>query len=261
MNTSHGFLSLTLMVAAALLGPSTAAADAELPQRVFFAMNAPDRPQGDYFRDSDRRPVEVLSYLELERGMTVLDLMAGTGYYTEMLSAAVGPEGRVYSQNDVMALRRRHGAIQRAMDRRLAANRLPNVQIWEKDITDLDLDETVDAALLVLNLHDLHTFGGEEKVLAALAGVMRALKPGGILGVVDHAGAAGADNAQLHRIDPAVAADLLSKAGYVIVGSSDLLANPLDDHTLHVYDPAIRGRTDRFLIKAMKPNSSMRPAP
>jgi predicted methyltransferase len=252
MQTRRVFLSLTL--AAALLGPAAATADAELPQRVFFAMNAPDRPQGDYFRDGDRRPIEVLTYLELERGMTVLDLMAGTGYYTEILSAAVGPEGRVYSHNDVMALRQRHGAIQRAMDRRLAANRLPNAQIWDKDITDLKLDGTIDAATLVLNLHDLYGFGGEEKVLAALAGVMRALKPGGILGVVDHAGAAGADNGYLHRIDPAVAAELLSKAGFIIVGSSDLLANPLDDHTLHVYDPAIRGRTDRFIIKAMKPN-------
>ncbi|MEX2353170.1 MAG: SAM-dependent methyltransferase, partial [Gammaproteobacteria bacterium] len=199
--------------------------DDGMQERVYFAMHAPDRPAEDVARDMDRKPEDVLAFFGINRGMTVLDLMAGTGYYTELLSAAVGPEGSVYSHNDMMALRMRHGAIQKAMDRRLARNRLPNTRLWTREITSLGLQEEVDVATLILNLHDLYIFGGEQRVVDALENIRVALKPGGILGVVDHAGIRDYNNNHLHRIDPDIARELIIKAGFSIVNWSSTLAN------------------------------------
>jgi len=251
--TTSGYRILVLLMVLFVTGQAVSVSDPELQQRLYFAMNAPDRPVGDISRDSDRKPGEVLDFLGVEAGMIALDLMAGTGYFTEMLSAAVGVKGKVYSHNDVMALRMRNGEIQKAMDRRLLGNRLSNTQLWTNKITELGLNEQVDVATLVLNLHDLYIFGGEKQVSDALASIMLALRPGGILGVVDHTGMSGRNNSQLHRIDPAIAEGLLARAGFMIVDRSYLLSNPADDHSLHVFDPAIRGKTDQFIIKAMKP--------
>jgi predicted methyltransferase len=80
-----------------------------------------------------------------------------------------------------------------------------------------------------------------------------ALKPGGVLGVIDHVGIAGQNNAMLHRMLPQQARDVLTKAGFKIEAESNVLANPADDHTKGVFDPAIRGHTDQFVFRARKP--------
>ncbi len=249
--TSNTLKSL-LLLAVVLLVATATRADPDLQQRLYSAMNAPDRLQSDIFRDEGRKPAEVLEFLGASEGMTVLDLMAGPGYYTELLSAAVGSTGKVYSQNDVMELRMRYGAIQKLLNQRLSNNRLPNVELWIHPADKLELTDQIDLATLMLNMHDLYIFGGEPQVMATLGSIRQALKPGGILGVEDHVGNPG-DNNKLHRIDPTVAEALLVRAGFVIVEKSLVLNNPVDDHTLHVFDPAIRGMTDRFVIKAMKP--------
>ena len=249
-NISMKFSSLLLAIS--FLAIQTTSADPGLPQRLYSAMHAPDRLQLDIFRDENRKPIEILEFLGVSEGMTVLDLMAGPGYYTELLSAAVGASGKIYSQNDIMVLRMHYGAIQKAINQRLSNNRLPNTELLTRPVNDLGMVELADIATLMLNLHDLYIFGGEQEVLAALTSIMQALKPGGILGVEDHIGKPGNNN-QLHRIDPVVAEELLIRAGYIIVAKSNILSNPVDDHTLHVFDPTIRGSTDRFVIKAMKP--------
>lgn len=249
---THVLLACLLAISAPV---TVLAADPALQQRLYFAMNAPDRPDQDTARDIYRKPVEVLEFFGVEAGMVVLDLMAGTGYFTEMLSAGVGPQGKVYAHNDLMALRMRNGGLQKAMDARLSGKRLPNTQMWTTKITELGLNREIDLATLILNLHDLNLYGGAQEVAAALASIMNALKPGGILGVIDHAGNPGPASSRLHRIDPGLAEDLLERAGFIIIDRSSLLANPADDRSLHVFDPAIRGRTDQFIIKAMKPRS------
>ncbi len=241
-----------LLAVTVIIARQPAIADPGLQQRLYSAMHAPDRLQIDSFRDENRKPIEIVEFLGVSQGMTVLDLMAGPGYYTELLSAAVGNTGKVYMHNEIMTLRMRYGAVQKAISQRLSNNRLPNTQLWTNHINELYMVELVDVATLMLNLHDLYIFGGEQKVLTALASIMQALKPGGILGVEDHVGNPGNNN-KLHRIDPLVAEELLLQAGFIIVDKSDLLSNPLDNHTLNVFDPAIRGNTDRFVIKAMKP--------
>jgi predicted methyltransferase len=82
------------------------------------------------------------------------------------------------------------------------------------------------------------------------------LKPGGIYLILDHSAEAGSgarDTKTLHRIDvEAVKAEVLA-AGFVFVGSSDLLRQPGDNRTLKVFDPSVRGNTDQFILKFRKP--------
>jgi predicted methyltransferase len=239
-----------------LVGSPQISADARLQARIYFAMNAIDRPEGDIDRDLDRNPGAVLDFLGIESGMTVLEIMAGAGYYTEMLSAAVGYDGKVYAQNDIMMMRKRYGAIEKRITKRLRGNRLPNVEILTQYITDLEFQESIDAATLILNLHDLYIFGGEEEALNALNSIMQALKPGGILGIVDHVGAPDQENNYLHRIDPVTVEELLFRAGFIVTGRSNILSNPEDNHSLHAFEADIRGKTDRLVIRAIKPNYS-----
>ena len=214
---------------------------------------SPDRPQEDRDRDAGRKPAEVLAFLGIERGMTVMDLIAAGGYYTEVLSRAVGPTGKVFAQNPPVVLEFRDGANDKAMTKRLADGRLSNVERVDQDLVDVELPAgSLDAAITALNFHDVLQNGGEAAAAGMLAKVKELLKPGGVLGVVDHVGVAGNDNAELHRLDMEAGVPILEAAGFDIA-SSDLLRNPEDDHSLLVFDPTIRGQTDRVLYKLTKP--------
>lgn len=214
---------------------------------------SPDRPQEDRDRDAGRKPAEVLAFLGIEPGMTVMDLIAAGGYYTEVLSRAVGPTGKVFAQNPPVVLEFRDGANDKAMTQRLADGRLSNVERVDQDLVDVELPAgSLDAAITALNFHDVLQNGGEAAAAGMLAKVKELLKPGGVLGVVDHVGVAGNDNAELHRLDMEAGVPILEAAGFDIA-SSDLLRNPEDDHSLLVFDPTIRGQTDRVLYKLTKP--------
>ena len=86
-----------------------------------------------------------------------------------------------------------------------------------------------------------------------LSDAFKALRPGGVFGVIDHEGSAGQDNSALHRIELAVAKEALESVGFVVEAVSDLLNNPADDHTLNIRDESLQRNTDRFLIRARKP--------
>lgn len=245
-----------LLLSAAFLafaaGGAACSQSDDMQTRVTAALAAEGRPAADKELDADRKPVEVLQFFGIETGMTVLDVTAADGYFTELLAAAVGPGGIVYAQNDPGTLTRRDGAVDQALAARLANGRLPNVQRIDADVHASGLDQTVDAALVVLTIHDFYNFQGEEAAFTALRGVHAALKPGGILGLIDHAGDAGNDNRTLHRIEKAAVEQLLADAGFVIDAESSLLANPADDRTVGVFDPSIRRKTDQFVIRALK---------
>ncbi len=242
------------------------------------ALAAPDRPAADKQRDPARRPDRVIEFLGITAGMTVMDVMGGGGYYTEVLSAAVGPQGRVVAQNFDWMLRMREGERARELKERVA--RLGNVEILLLDFSParppeqrlidmksvtglLDLGpvstfiepwlQTMDAAITALNLHDMYIYGDEDGAVTFLKNIYRVLRPGGVLGLIDHVGIPGQDNSRLHRIERPLAQRLLVEAGFVIAAESDLLANPEDDHTLNVYDPALQRNTDRMLFRAVKP--------
>jgi len=212
------------------------------------------RSAEDRARDAGRKPAEVIAFLGIQPGDTVVDLIAAGGWYTEVLAIAVGPKGKVYAQNPDVVLKLREGANDAAMTARLADGRLPNVVRLDREVADLDFGaEEIDAAITALNFHDIYNRdGGPEAAASFLAKVRSFLKPGGVLGLIDHAGDAGADNAALHRIDEALVRDAAVAAGFT-VEESLLLRNPADDHTTQVFAPEIRGKTDRFLMKLTRP--------
>jgi predicted methyltransferase len=215
------------------------------------ALASPDRPAADKARDEARRPIEVVEFLGIDSGMTVVDVLAGGGWFTEVLSGAVGPNGRVISQLGPRMLEMNGGAAAEAA--RARAGRLGNVEPKFENVDALGIDGTADAAVTAMNLHDIYNFGGEAGAASFMKGVFTALKPGGVFGVIDHTGIAGQKNGELHRIEPAVARKLLLDAGFVIDAESDILANPADDHTLPIRDGSLARKSDQFLFRARKP--------
>jgi len=216
---------------------------------------APSRAEADRARDAGRKPVEVLAFLGIGPAMTVVDLIAAGGYYTEVLSLAVGRDGKVYAQNNEFILKMRDGINDKTMTSRLADDRLPNVERLDREMAEIGLAEgSVDAAITALNFHDIYNGRGPEAAASFLSTVRGFLKPGGVLGIVDHVGVAGADNEELHRIELQLALDAAKAAGFE-VETSDLLRNETDDHTKNVFAPGLRGQTDRFLLKLRKPVS------
>ena len=247
--TSIFLLAFVLVLPALAAGQDSAA----LSPSIQALLAASDRSEADRARDAGRRPARVLEILGVGPGMQVMDVIAAGGWYTEVLSHAVGPEGKVYAQNPPAVLRFRDGANDKALTARLADGRLANVQRLDMEIQDVSVAPgSLDAAITALNLHDIYNRNPEGAV-GFLKNIRRLLKPGGVFGVIDHIGSPGANNAELHRMEKSAAIELLEAAGFEIVEDSDLLANPEDDHAKAVFAPGIRGKTDRFLIKAINP--------
>jgi predicted methyltransferase len=253
MNSVHRFSILALVL---LLGlPVLVSADrhgggASLAERLASG----DRPETDKKRDAGRKPAEVIVFLGVAPGMTVVDLIAAGGYYTEVLAEAVGGEGKVYAQNPPRVLKFRDGANDKAMTTRLEGNRLPNVQRLDQDVSEVALPPgSVDMAITALNFHDIYNGSGREAAESFLAHVKALLKPGGVLGLIDHSGAAGNDNTSLHRIEESKVLEVVRQSGFEVAATSDLLRNPEDDLSTQVFDPAIRGKTDRFVLMLQKP--------
>lgn len=245
---------LALLLASVLVASGTPlAARADLAKQLAES----ERSDADKARDEGRKPAAVLAFLGVEPGMTAMDVIAAGGWYTEVLSVAVGPAGRVYAQNTDFVLKFRDGANDEAMTARLADGRLPNVERVDAELDALPMpDDSVDVAITALNFHDIYDRGGEEAALGFLRAIHAKLAPGGVLGIIDHVGVAGQDNAKLHRIEEQKVLDLVEKSPFVLEARSELLANSDDDHTQGVFAPGLRGHTDRFLLRLKKPEAS-----
>ena len=122
-------------------------------------------------------------------------------------------------------------------------------------------DERFDAVLMILAYHDVYYVdesSGWAKIDGdkLLAEVYDAMKPGGILGVIDHAAAPGSPpetGGSLHRIDPNVIRADMGSAGFIFEAESDVLRNPEDDRSVSPFDASVRGRTDRVVMRFRKP--------
>ena len=217
------------------------------------------RSEGDRKKDARRRPVDVLSLGGIGEGTRVLELMAGSGWYAEVLARAVGAGGRVVAHNNPVS----HERYGPALTRRLERAALPAV---ESIVAPLDPPELAawsvppgsqDAVLLAQFYHDTVWMGVDRATLNRR--VFEALRPGGVFLVIDHRAAAGAGSdvvETLHRIEPELVVREVEAAGLRLTHRSSLLANPGDDLLRSVFDDGIRGRTDRFLLRFEKPGGS-----
>lgn len=248
LNKSTYTALITLVMMTALFSSHAAFSDA---RALTEALKNPDRMSGDNERDALRKPAQVLAFLGLKPGMTVMDVMASGGWYTEVLSLGVGTNGKVYAQNSPAFLQYRDGMYEKAISKRLAGNRLKNVVRLDADFDQLGLDNSIDLAITALNFHDIYNRSPDAGI-ALLKNIKKTLKPGGVFGLIDHNGAEGANNAEIHRMPVQDAVDAAKAAGF-IVETSALLASKDDDLTQMVFSPELRGKTDRFLIKMTKP--------
>ncbi|MBM7482059.1 MULTISPECIES: class I SAM-dependent methyltransferase [Bradyrhizobium] len=202
---------------------------------------------------------ELIRFARIDAGATVIDVYPGDGDWTRVFSEIVGPEGRVDSfvpaevahfKNDPLGLMRRL-AKEPGRD---------NVEAVSADLVAMpQVTRPADVLWLHLFYHDLHTALIQARGATAAdfnRAVYERLKPGGCYVIVDHAAALGAGTSEaqsLHRIEPASVRKEVEAAGFVLDAESTLLANKDDPHTIKVFDPAIKGKTDRFVYRFVKP--------
>lgn len=214
----------------------------------------PARGEKNRALDESRQPAKVLAFLGIKPGMVVADYFAGGGYYTELFSRAVGPKGTVYAMDpDVFYDAKGWAPV-------LASHK--NVRMLVAPVPSLNLAPgSVDLLFTHLNYHDLYWESEKYKftrvdVPAVLAGWFRAVRPGGHVVIIDHAGPAGDPRVvadAMHRIDPERVKADMAAAGFVLDGEGTMLRRSDDDHSKGVFDPAVRGKTDRFVLRFRRP--------
>jgi len=229
-----------------------AAGDPALPAYIAAAVSDSARPASDTERDANRKPGATLAFAGVKPGMTVLELAPGKGYYTRLLSAVVGPEGKVFAVTSPP----KPGAPQPPVQAIAADAHYSNVTPIVKAVADpLVLPGKVDLVWTSQNYHDFHNLT-EVDVPSINKRVFDALKPGGIYLVLDHsaqAGSAARDTNTLHRIDEDTVKQEVEAAGFKFVGESNILRNKADPRTAKVFDPSIQGHTDQFILKFKRP--------
>jgi predicted methyltransferase len=247
----------TLLPALAVICLTAAATSSTVPAFLAAAIADPNRPAADVARDADRKPAETLMFTGLAPGQKIAELLPGSGYFTRIMSKAVGPSGHIYA----LVPAPRSDAPPNSPDfaarvKAIAADpAYSNVSVIAEPFGGLKTPEHVDLVWTSQNYHDLHNLPGLDLVVFNQM-VFEALKPGGTYLVLDHAtepGAGATQTATLHRIDPQTVKTEVLAAGFVYDGQSDVLRQPGDPHTAKVFDPSIRGRTDQFILKFKKP--------
>src|SRR5271156_3175840 len=210
------------------------------------------RPASDLPRDTLDHPAELLRLAGIAPGMHVADVLAGGGYYSELLSSIVGPSGKVLLINNAA-----YDGWSDGLNARLAANRLANVEHLTVDLNHMNLPaHSLDAVLLIKVYHDLYWVSSKDEwpainVDSVLTQLAHALKPGGKLLLVDHSAKAGTGASAatpLHRIDEAYAIKDFEAHGFKVVAKSDLLRRADDARDQLTYKGPMVGKTDRFVV-------------
>ena len=228
----------------------------EVPSSIGLAIADPGRPAEDRAQDDRRHVAEVLAFADIRPGDKVVDLMPGSGYYTRLFSKLVGPNGKVYALQPTEMDKAAPKGLQ-SLRGFAGTAAYPNVVVLVQPVSAMSLPEKVDLIWTSQNYHDLHDpFMGSPDMAKLDTTLLDALRPHGTLIVLDHAAAAGSGVSHtddLHRIDPAAVKAELTSAGFHFDSESDALRNPADTHTQGIYDPSVRGHTDRFILKFSKP--------
>lgn len=250
-------IPLALMSAAVLAGPLLAKPAAMATKPMPTATWLADPLRSDDWRklDAGRMPAEVLAFAGVKPGQTVLDFFAGGGYYSFLFARAVGPKGMVFAanppaENDPKAWTG-------------WAEKVPNLHVMVAEVPRMYFaPRSIDTIFTNLNYHDLYWESEKyhfprQDVPKVLAGWFAELKPGGHVVIIDHAANPGGDPREvtdkLHRIDPERVKADMAAAGFEFEAESNLLRRSEDDHSKLVFDPSVRGKTDRFMLKFRRP--------
>jgi predicted methyltransferase len=237
----------TPLIAALIFALAAGSAMAQTPSAAITAAVADaGRPDKDRARDAKRKPAETLAFAGVAPGQTVAELLPGDGYFTRIISKTVGPKGHVITIP--------WNEFQTGMTEDLALNGYPNITVFREDMLGFRPNPLIDVYFTTQNYHDISPVqrGQVNQV------IFKALKPGGVYFILDHAAKvhAGYGAERLHRIDEDIVKQEVLRAGFVLAGESDILRNPADDRSLLVFNPAIRGNTDQFLLKFVKPEKA-----
>ena len=248
-------LGMFIVAAGLALAPSAAAAS---PAQVRAAVASNGRTADNVKLDAGRKPAEVLDFFGLRKGMRVIDMFGANLYWAEIMAPVVAPRGRVTIWQPAQFMnddRRKNFAA--------FARRQKNVSLISSPFEAPALGtKAYDFMIMNLDYHDVYWQNPERKIVRMepdqwLKTIYAAMKPGAIVGVIDHVALPNADTratvAKLHRIDPEVVKADFQRAGFELIGIRNFLRNPADDHSLIVFDPKVRGKTDRFVYRFRKP--------
>ena len=245
-----------------------------VPDYVTHAVTDMARPTTDKLVDDDRKPVALITFAGIKPGDKVADVMPGGGYFTRIFSNVVGAKGHVYAVIPESLAAKAPPEKFNAIHALLADPTYNgNISLEIRPYDRLDVGAPLDVVWTSQNYHDVYgavsVFSvsgstGPEQAAKLDAAAFEALKPGGVFMVVDHAaapGSGGRDASTLHRIDPATVIAQAKAAGFELEGTSDVLRNPQDAHSKEVFDPEIKGHTDKFVLKFRKPRGGSKAAP
>jgi predicted methyltransferase len=227
----------------------------EIDDKVAAALAAESRPDADRARDRNRLPAETLNFFGLKDDMRVLELLPGGGWYTRVLAPVLAENGKLYVA--LGAGRVSEGVLKQPgfgevevletsdNTRRPAGSRYYVMDDFTLGVTGLDM------ALTFRNLHNFDAAGRARMNNA----VFKALKSGGIYGVVDHTRRhmEADDPENRRRLDPVLAIKEITAQGFEFVDFSDLHFRADDELEYEVGRRSVTGNTDRYTLLFRKP--------
>jgi predicted methyltransferase len=226
--------------------PPTAASGANIAA----ALADSRRPEADIARDALRQPAEIMAFAGVSEGWRIADIGPGGGYYSRLFAVAVGDTGRVYAVD-------RPPSAERPRPMSAVAAEYANITHLTDGYQGWTIAEPLDAIFISQIYHDFFLPQLGIDVPALNRAMFAALKPGGVLVIIDHAAVDGSDISvtnTLHRIDRAQVVRDMEAAGFVLEAESDVLRNRADNRTERVFEADIRGHTDQFALRFRKPS-------
>jgi predicted methyltransferase len=216
---------------------------------IVAAVADPRRPEADTTRDALRHPAEILAFVGVQPGWRVADVGPGGGYYSRLFAVAAGDGGRLYAVD-------RPGTTERPRPMAAVAPTYTNITHLTDGYAGWSAGEPLDAIFISQIYHDFYLPQLNIDIATANRAMFNALKPGGVLVIIDHAAPDGSDisvTESLHRIDQAQVVRDMAAAGFVLDAESQVLRNPADNRSARVFEGDIRGRTDQFVLRFRRP--------
>jgi predicted methyltransferase len=243
-------LAVLGLAAGLLIAGGVLAANA--PTYVASAVADTTRPKDDVADDALRDPADTIAFAGVKPGMVVGELFPGGGYFTRMLSDVVGPKGKIYGIENTGW----KGAVE-ADQKTIDDIKRGNVALDPEPFGHFTLPQKLDLFWITQNYHDLHIAKyGAVDMADFNHRVFEALKPGGTYFILDHQANPGTTLDQiavLHRIEKAQVIREVTAAGFKLVAEGKFLNRATDDHSKPIFDPAVRGHTDQYALKFVKP--------